>query len=308
MRRQLITALAGVLLVTGAGTAAAARPPQQINGHAPTIHPEGVAWDPARNAFLIGSARHGTVSVVRPNGEVSTLISDPRMASTLGIHVDAVRNRVLVAYADLGVSERTTNKGGVGIFDLTTGRAEHVIDLGVAPNDLTIDWSGNAYVTDPASDTLYRVDVNGHPSVVVKDPRLASPTIGANGIAWHPAGYLLVVRYDTGELLRVSLRDPSRIDEVKLEKPLVGADGIALRPDGALVVVTNSLGAPGENAVTVLRPEGVWSAAKVAKRVAWPMPGTTVALTPYGSYVVSGRLELLFGQGVTSDEFFLRRL
>ena len=159
---------------------------------------------------------------------------------------------------------------------------------------------------------MYRIDVAGHASVLVSDPRLASPSIGLNGIVWDPAGFLLIVRYSDGILFRVPLRDPSAFTTVQLERPLVGGDGMALRPDGALVVVTNSLGSPGPDAVTVLRsrgPGGDWRSARVVRRVE-PWPGTsptTVAVTPYGDYAVSGRLELLLA-GTTSDQFTLRRV
>ncbi|MFL6076772.1 MAG: SMP-30/gluconolactonase/LRE family protein [Mycobacteriales bacterium] len=300
--------------------AGSGRPAPVIEASAPSLHPEGVAWDPTRRAFLVSSVRHGTVSVVRTDGSVRTLASDPVMVSTFGVHVDAARHRFLVAYGDIGHGERsgpdTLDKvSGVGIFDLATGRPLHLVDLAIGPgnhaaNDLTVDRWGNAYVTDPASDTVYRIDTAGHASVLVSDPRLASPSIGLNGIVWDPAGFLLIVRYSDGTLFRVPLRDPAAFTPVQLERPLVGGDGMALRPDGDLVVVTNSLGSPGPDAVTVLRSRGgAWQAAHVVSRVE-PWPGTsptTVAVTPYGDYAVSGRLELLL-TGTTSDQFTLRRV
>ncbi|MET1072024.1 MAG: SMP-30/gluconolactonase/LRE family protein [Umezawaea sp.] len=312
--KSAVIALVAALLLTGAGTAVATRPPATITGRAASLHPEGVAWDPTRQALLVGSSRHGTVSVVRPDGRVSTLVSDPRLISTFGLRVDAARNRLLVTFADIGIGERsgpdtTYRQSGVGIYDLRTGAPLHLVDLAIGEgrhgaNDLSLDRAGNAYVTDPASDALYRVDPAGRASVLVRDPRLASPTIGANGIAWHPDGYLLVVRYGDGALLRVS--PTGRIDEVRLDRPLVGGDGIALRPDGTLVVVTNGLGGSGENAVTLLRPNGSWRSATVLRRVApWRTTApTTVAVTPRGSYVVSGDLDELLA-GTTTDSFTL---
>src|SRR6266516_4476896 len=83
-----------------------ARPAPVIEASAPTLHPEGVAWDPTRRAFLVSSVRHGTVSLVRTDGSVRTLASDPVMVSTFGVHVDAARHRFLVAYGDIGFGER----------------------------------------------------------------------------------------------------------------------------------------------------------------------------------------------------------
>ncbi|WP_216212207.1 SMP-30/gluconolactonase/LRE family protein [Amycolatopsis aidingensis] len=315
----LVVLLAGLLVPVPAAVAVPHRPPETISATADSLHPEGVAWDPSRRAFLVGSIRHGTVSVVRPDGTVRTLVSDPRMVSTFGVHVDAARGRILVTYADMGLGERSTEEttftsSGVGIFDLATGRPLHLVDLAIGPgrhtaNDLAIDWRGNAYVTDSSSDTIYRVTPDGRGSVLVSDQRLAGESIGMNGIVWHPAGYLLAVHYEDGRLLRIDTGAGHRIREVALPAPLTGGDGLALRWDGALVAVTNSFSAPGTDAVTVLRPAWNWSAVRVVHRVGpWPVTGpSTVALSPHGAYVLSGRLEVLLA-GATSDEFDLHRL
>lgn len=65
--------------------------------------------------------------------------------------------------------------------------------------------------------------------MLVRDDRFASPGFGMNGfgmngIVWHPRGFLLSVRYDTGTLFRIELRD-ARVSEVRLDEPLVGGDG-----------------------------------------------------------------------------------
>src|SRR5262245_10694871 len=131
MTVRRVIAAATVLLALATPTAAASPVrhhglPVTIEATAPSLVPEGVAWDPTRRAFLVGSIRHGTVSVVRPDGRVDTLVSDPRMVSTFGLHVDAARGRLLVSYADMGLGERSTPQttgvqSGVGIFDLRTG-------------------------------------------------------------------------------------------------------------------------------------------------------------------------------------------
>ncbi|MCA1655466.1 MAG: hypothetical protein LC635_03250, partial [Pseudonocardiaceae bacterium] len=145
---------------------------------------------------------------------------------------------------------------------------------------------------------------------LVQDARLTSPSgDGMNGIVWHPGGYLLAVNYGSGALLRIPLRDPANIQQVQLDQPLVGGDGLALRLDGTLVVVSNALGQRPEGTVTVLSPRGVWSSARVRHHVdPWPdaVP-STVAVTPSGSYVASGRLDVLI-TGATADQFTLRRI
>ena len=294
MKKLVLAVLVGLLAL--ASTATAGQLPRQIDAHGPGLAAEGATWDPTRQAFLVGSYRLGDISVVGRDGQARTLVHDPRVTQTLGVHVDALRNRVLAVTAD-----------GVGIFDLRTGRTLHLVKVGLRPNDLAIDWFGNAYVTDPGSDTIFRVSLDGTVKPQVSDPRLGDPSFGLNGIVWHPAGYLLTVRYLDGKLMRISLRDNS-VSEVRLAEPITGGDGMSLRPDGRLVVVTNGFGAPGKDAVTVLRPGGMWTSATVVSRQAWPIANpTAVAVTQYGDYVLNGRVDWWIKDGRISNEFFVTR-
>src|SRR5256886_14450127 len=310
MRKTILAAaLAALASVAVGGTPAHAHTSKVINGTATALHPEGVAWDPTRHAFLVSSVKHGTVSVVQSDGTVRPLVDAAHLASRLGVHVDARRGRVLVAYGDLGLGDRKNGFAGLGIFDLHTGRVLHLVDFGKLANDFALDPEGNAYVTDPGGDTLYTVDTRGRVSTLVRSPRFAGTGFTLNGIVWHPGGSLLVVRYDTGTLFRVPLCDPSNFSEVRLDRPLVGGDGMALRRDGALAVSTNSIGSTGENAEQVLRSSDGWATARQVWRSApWPDPTpTTLAVTPSGTYALSGRLDVLISGG-TADTFTIRRL
>jgi hypothetical protein len=69
--------------VAGGSPPVAGGYPAVVDGTAPALHPEGVAWDPGRRAFLVGSVRHGTISVVGPGGRVTTLVGpDGRCTSS----------------------------------------------------------------------------------------------------------------------------------------------------------------------------------------------------------------------------------
>ncbi|GLZ34728.1 gluconolaconase [Lentzea sp. NBRC 105346] len=303
MRRRTVLVAFAAAIALGAGTASAM--PRTIEGSAPQLHPEGVAWDATRNAFLVSSVAHGTVSIVKPNGQVSPLARIPVQASTVGLKVDLRRNRVLVAYSN---NFDATVRSGLAIFDLTTGRQLHVVDLAddAGPhraNDVTVDPWGNAYVSDTVSDRIYRVDVAGHASVFARDPRLGGE-LGNNGLAWHPGGYLVVGHYTTGKLFKVT-RDS--VSEVAVQ-PLVGADGIAFRPDGTLLVVTNTLESKGRNSVFSVRSRDGWASARVVAEKAWPTTSpTTITVSPFSSYVVTGYIDKLLA-GTPVDEFRLDRL
>ncbi|WP_143261354.1 SMP-30/gluconolactonase/LRE family protein [Allokutzneria sp. NRRL B-24872] len=322
-RRSLLALAVATTAAVTFAPAASATPhglPAVVTAKAQNLFPEGIAWDPVRGGFLVTSISDGTVSLVRSDGGVRQFAAHPRMVQTFGVHVDPVRDRVLVAYGDMGSGRRSTpettwKSSGVGIFRLSTGRLLHLVDLAIGPgrhaaNDLALDRAGNAYVTDPASDTLYRVDPEGRPSVLARDPKLGSTGIGMNGIVWHPKGFLLSTRYDTGALLRIPLNAPTRINEVRTDQPLYGGDGLDLRPDGTLAVVTNSFGGNGKPAVSVLRANRDWTEARAVHRAdPWAdSQPTTIARTPYGSYVLDGRMGVwLDGKG-NADRFTLRRL
>ncbi|MBO2449062.1 hypothetical protein J4573_18305 [Actinomadura barringtoniae] len=306
-----------------AAQASAPAPPPVVHGTAPSLHPESAAYDTARHAFLVGSLRHGTVSVVRPDGTVSPLVDDPELISAAGIKIDQARNRLLVANGDAGVSVKSSAStkrrvAGLGIYDLTSGRRIGYVDLAAVAgdggehfgNDMAIASDGTAYVTDSFDPVVYRVPLVGKPSVFTRYAGLAGARhgFGANGIV-QQAGRLVVGNYSTGRIYRIPVVHPQAVDEVKLAGgPLPGADGFTLRPDGSLVVVTNKVASSGADAVFSLRPAADWSSAGVAEHQAWPDPAPTgAAYVPgVGAYVLSGRLDVLF-HGSTSDMFTIRR-
>ena len=290
--RVALAVLAALLLVTGTASAA----PRSVVASSPSLHPEGVQWDPSRGQFLVSSLRHGTVSLVSTSGRVLPLVSGTRMVSTFGIQVD--RGRLLVAYGDIGFGERSEpGQSGLGIFDLRTGRPLRFVDIPNGANDVAVDPFGNAYVTGTSGDTIWKVDRAGAVTVFARDSRLGGASFGNNGIVWDPRGFLVTGHYTNGTLFKVTR---GHVEELPAPK-LPGADGLTLTPAG-LVVVTNSLSAPGKNAVTVLDTR-TW---QVKSQRDWGTAPTTAARTPYGTYVLSGRIDLLV-KGETTDVFSLDR-
>ncbi|WP_370949340.1 SMP-30/gluconolactonase/LRE family protein [Amycolatopsis sp. cg5] len=309
----LLTAAIGGLVAPPAQ----AHPARDVEVTAPSLYPEGVAWDPTRQSYLVGSVRFGTVAIVQRDKTVRTLVSDPAMVSIFGISVDAARGRLLVTYADLGLGERsgpaTVNRqSGLGIFDLRTGQRISLVDLAGgagehAANDVAVDARGNAYVTDTVGDALLRVDPRGRITARVTHPDFAAPGFGVNGIVWHPDGFVLTVVYSTGRVFKVDM-DSGRVDEVKLDQPLLGGDGLVLRRDGSLVSVTNSLGAAGVNGVRVLTSGDHWRTARQSPVTPWTGGApTTAAAGPFGTAVLTGHLEALTTGDTSARTFTLRR-
>ncbi|SDZ26012.1 Sugar lactone lactonase YvrE [Amycolatopsis xylanica] len=320
MRFRNRLALPALLAVAIGGLLAGpaqAHPAQDVEVTAPSLYPEGVAWDPTRRTYLVGSVRFGTVAVVQPGKTVRTLVSDPAMVSTFGISVDAAHSRLLVTYADLGLGERsspatTNHQSGLGIFDLHTGQRISLVDLAGsdgehAANDVAVDARGNAYVTDTVGDTLFRVDPRGRITARVTNPGFAAPGFGLNGVVWHPDGFALTVVYSTGKLFKVDM-DTGKADEVALDQPVLGGDGLVLRRDGSLVAVTNSLGAPGVNGVRVLTSGDHWRTARQSPVTPWTGGApTTAAASPFGTAVLTGHLEALTAGDTSVRTFGLRR-
>ncbi len=320
---RITAAVAALLAVISPAAVAApvvASPAQvSITGRTADRYPEGIAWDPTRRSFLISSIATGRISVVGRDGVPQPFGVAPGV-STFGLHVDAPRNRVLVTYADIGAGERSSEataykQSGVAVYDLRSGRLLRRVDLNTTrlnpaggrhgANDLAIDAVGNAYVSDPAADAIYKIDRAGRASVLVRDARLRSDSIGVNGIVWDPAGFLLAVRYDTGVLLRIT--PGGRISEVAVGKKLVGGDGLAMTRNHQLIAVTNKLGAPGVEEVTVLSSADGFRSARVRSTEAWPVAApTTAAVAPDGTYVLSGEIDVLLAGGM-SDRFTIRR-
>ncbi|MET8948453.1 gluconolaconase [Streptomyces sp. NPDC004542] len=299
-----------------------------ITGHADALHPEGVDWDPNRQAFLVSSTRHGTASIVDGHGTVTPLVTDPdpRIVSTVGITVDVPRNRLLLGYHDLGIGARSTpetnlKESGIAVYDLTTGEEQFLVDLALGPermhaaDRIALAEDGTAYVSDPAANKVYRVDVDGKAEVLA-DSQAISPGwelgtgAGVIGIRVHPAGFLLTLQYSTGALARIDV-ETGEVHQVRLESgPIIGGDAFALRADGTVVVVSNKLANEnGTDAVHVLSPvDDTWSAARTVHHQPWPEANPTDVLpTPHGDYVLSGRPEYLF-RGETADDFVLRRI
>jgi sugar lactone lactonase YvrE len=308
-------------------------PPPLVQSGTPRLHPEGTVWDPTRSRVLVGSLHRGSVSVVNPDGTTTPLVKDPRLVGTGGMRIDQERNRLLVTYDDTfagpggQLSERSTPKtpgkwAGLGIFDLSTGKTIKLIDLGYErglhlSNDLALDPEGNAYVTDSFNGTIYRVDPDGNRSVFLKHPKITAPIkkgipdVGPNGIIYRD-GYLVIVRYDTGDLFKIPIRDPESVTKVQLDQPVAGADGIVQRPNGDLVAVTNVIRPyPGAiEGVIVVRSDDDWRTARRVSTTKWPDHAPTmVAMTPCADYVMSSRLDVLFHSAgkTTADGFNLRR-
>ncbi|MBV6699552.1 hypothetical protein [Kitasatospora aureofaciens] len=331
LRRTLVATAAAVLLgAVGALPAAADTgcAPAVITGHAASLVPESAAWDQAHHRFLVGSLRHGTVSTVRTDGSVHTLVDDPgTLLEVAGLRVDAARDRVLVTNLDNGISERTsaaTNGriAGIGAYDLETGRRLFYVDLAAVAgdggphlaNDIAIGPDGTAYITDSFAPIVYRVGADGTASVLVRDDRFTPQpgTYGLNGIVYR-SGRLVVGKWDDGTLWQIPLHHPADVRRIEVAGAEGGAllhlDGMLGRPDGSIAGITNAFFGAGRDTEVELRSDDHWRTARlVAVRPSADLTPTAVTAGPGGSlYQLAGGLSAAFG-GHPTDSFTLRKL
>ena len=292
--------------------------PDVILAQRPNFGPEGIEWDAEGGRFLTGSLPEGSIFAIADDGTVTPFIEDEDLVATIGIHIDHETGRLLVCNSDTVVfsDQEAPGIAQLGIYDLATGERLHLADLGglLPPenrhfcNDVTVDTEGNAYVTDSLSPVVYQVTPDGEASVFVEDERLLGEGFGANGIDFHPDGYLLVALGGAGEaagLLKIPVDDPSALTPVELSEPFA-ADGMVFTPDGSLIAVATTFNEDETTKSELLHvaSEDDWATAGIIQRA--PLDAsispTTVALRDGVPYVVHAHFNEIFS-GEPVDAF-----
>jgi len=241
----------------------------------PALYPEGIDYNPITDKFIVGSFREGAVYEVNLDGTYRHLINDERLNSVLAVRVDVKRNRLLVVNSDIGASIRPYSEGpkklaSLGIYELSSGKVIHFIDLGkLLPNKshlvngMALDAEGNAYITDSFSPVIYKIDPHGHASVFLESARFLGEGINLNGIVFHPDGYLIVVKKGEGVLFKVPLNNPKSFSEIESSSKFIGGDGLILVNNKELIVIANRASGQVTETVFALNSNDNWKTAKV---------------------------------------------
>jgi sugar lactone lactonase YvrE len=263
-----------------------ATPPETIVAARGGFVPEGVEYDTTNNRFLTGSLSEGSVFEIHNDGLVTTVVSDPDLVSSVGIEVDELNDRLLVANADRSVFEgASAGQAKLGVYNLTTGERIVMVDLAAAimdapadaayfANDVAVADDGTAYVTDTRMSALYRVSPDYEVSVLHR-----FDGFGPNGIVHHPSGYLLVC--GGSDLWKVPVDDPAGASRVTLSEEIDGQDGMVWMSDGRLAIVSNS-----ESRVVTLTSEDDWGTAQRVAVAPYETQATTGAVVGDHIYVV----------------------
>lgn len=280
---------------------ATARDRHVIKFRSKGLYPEGLTWDPSSEHFIVGSLRHGTFHSVSDAGVVETLTlttSLPPNTTILGLTVDRRSNRLLAAV--------NTPSPHLAAFDLRRSSL-HLLFLSPLPttttttaddvaNDVTVDPSGNAYVTNSGNNLIWKVTTDGTAAIFSESPLFTHYAVdrtspysycGLNGIVYIASkGYLLAVQSNTGKIFKIDTTDGTA-RTVTLPEDLTLADGIAARDDGACVVVSMS-------SAWVLKSDDSWSRGMLTDKIALDREGFPTSVTIGGGgrvYVVYGHVE-----------------
>lgn len=291
--------------------------PNLITVVRPGFHPEGIEWDAENSRFLTGSFTEGTIFEIADDGAISPFIEDEDLQSTLGIHIDYERNRLLVANSEQSDDPESMGLAQLGIYDLTSGERLHFVDLGSLlaeghhlANDVTVDAEGNAYLTDSFSPVIYKVTPDGEASILIQSEELIGDFFGLNGIDYHPDGYLLVARSEPGSLFKVPLENPEAIVQIEMDET-ISPDGVVLHSNGNLIVVAGTLNEDGSTNREVLEVSSSddWESAEIINRAPTnpDFSASTVALRDEVPYVVYSHFNELFS-GQSVDEFEILRV
>ena len=242
-------------------------------------YPEGVAYYPKGNVFLVGSMTAGEIATVAPNGHLSTFIADAAIISPIGLKVNPEKQLLYVCNSDIGVSAKT-QKAGQGktaqvlVYDLVTKKRIATYDLAAVggegyffANDLAYDPEGNLYVTNSFGPQVWKITPEGKTSVFATNAlfQVEPNHFGLNGIVYHPDGYLLVAHYSKGKLYKIPTADPTAVSEVNLSFTPIGADGLELVDEHTLVIVANGSDGVKLNAAYTLQSNTDWKKATLAQ-------------------------------------------
>jgi sugar lactone lactonase YvrE len=219
--------------------------------------PEGVAFDPVGRCFYAGSLQGGTITRISADGEECLFSSGNTGLSFTGMKVDADNRRLWVCASRTSLTG--SRVGEVWVFDLATGEKLKQFDLraiadGGRCNDLALDDSGAAYVTDPSQPNIYRLAFDQDAGSLFASSPVLEPEFtlegvprsvvpGSNGAALTPDGRFLLVANTFGNtLFRIARDAPQDIVEVQLAGDAFSfPDGLAMLGDVLYAVASSKI-------------------------------------------------------------------
>lgn len=209
--------------------------------------PEGIAYDAQTGVFYVSSTYRRKIVAVDPEGEVTDFTAEKQdgLWGVVGMEVDSKRRYLWANAGNAGVQMNMIDpdldtKGMTGVFqyDLRTGKLIRKYELGGKEdehffNDMTIATTGDVFLTDSISGSIYKVSADTRElKLLLRPDGLAFP----NGIGLSTDGRYLYVSHIAG----ISVLDLETMDFRAVDSPedvtLSGVDGMEYY-DNSLIAV-----------------------------------------------------------------------
>lgn len=196
--------------------------------------PEGITYDPATRQFFISSINKEKVVAVNEKGTARDFINSGQdgILQTLGMKVDLLRRRLWVVS---NKDASNSHQSAVHVFDIETGKLikKFILKKDTAHlfNDIALTTSGDAFITDSYSHTIYTVqaDLTRLEQFAESESFLG----GANGLTVSPDNTILYIATGNG-ITTINIKN-------KDIKPIRQANNIAAKGIDGLVFYQGSL-------------------------------------------------------------------
>ncbi|CAN6445400.1 unnamed protein product [Victoria cruziana] len=276
-----------------------------------SFSPRAVAWDKAHRRFIVGGASPSCPSIytICDTGKFEPLIPSltefTASSAIVALVVDAYNSRLIaVVSPSLGRISSV-----MCVYDLRNLRRLSLIPLPGAAASAAADFYGNAFITDPAANLVYKSNRDGILSVLssstilrLPETELQSVGHGLTGIVFVSNGFLLVTQKDSGRIFRIDAEDGVTKSVLISGGDLTGAIGVVRRSDGNLVVV-------GESIAWLLKGRDNWAEASIIDKLEWEHNLTAIDVT-----LKEGKKAYVFfrtsngGDGAADEQFFLKEI
>lgn len=204
--------------------------------------PEGLAYDAARDRFLIGAINAGRIHAVDRHGRVSTVWSVDEPVVVLGMAVSS-DGATLLAAVNPAAAQRAAGTARPFVLRLALADGRELARLPAADagflNDLCLMRDGRLFVSDSEQSRLFRA---GAQDAALTAWAEAGHAIAANGLACDDARNAVYVAVYNGISRVDAASGQAELLRVPAGSPVGGNDGLYLHND-RLIGVQNGFGA-----------------------------------------------------------------
>lgn len=273
-----------------------------VNYYGLNLDARDLVYYPAEKQFMISTMREGELGFINSEGQYKSLLKNSQL---IGSAAMKIRGNTLYALTNpvsgLKVNEPGSDKHQLVKLNLTNNKVESVYDIDhlfSGPHfvsDLTIDPDGVVYISDAQSPVIYKIDRDGHGSVLLENNLLISKTGKVKAIAFHKHDYLLVAV--DRQILKVDLKTLA-VYVVDIEGDFENINTIHFTKEYLLVVSEGSR----SGKVHILNTSNSWLKGNVLRTDIWQYKN------PVNVEFVDNRIYILDSEAglLTTPDFSVR--